>query len=245
MKSLIIVFCVVFLTVNNLYAASMEKLNARIERSHNYLKEIMETPDTAVPSYLLKKCQGVIIIRQYKAGFIFGVKGGKGVALKKDKVTGKWSAPSFVTSGEGSFGLQIGGQAIDAVLLIMNKSGVESLLKVKCKLGVDASIATGPVGRDMEAKIGADTAFLVYAKAKGLYGGLSFEGGIMTQDNRSNEKFYAKEVTVKEIFNNEVELPDSAKELVVSLTKYSSEEVSDEKQQDGGNKESKKSKESK
>ena len=222
MKSLIIVFCIIFFTVNNLFAASMEKLNERVERSLNYLKEIMDFPDTAVPSYLFRKCQGVIIIRQYKVGFIFGVKGGKGVALKRDKETGRWSAPTFVTSGEGSFGLQIGGQAVDAVLLIMNQSGVESLLKVKCKLGVDASIAVGPVGRDVDAKIGADTAFLVYARAKGLYGGLSFEGGILTQDNRANARFYGKKVTVKEIFNNEVYMLDSAKELVAALEKYSS-----------------------
>jgi lipid-binding SYLF domain-containing protein len=78
------------------------------------------------------------------------------------------SAPSFVTSEEGSIGLQIGAQAVDAILLIMNKRGVESLLKVKCKLGIDASIAAGPVGRDVDAKVGPDTAFLVYARAKGF-----------------------------------------------------------------------------
>jgi lipid-binding SYLF domain-containing protein len=106
------------------------------------------------------------------------------------------SAPSFVTSGEGSFGLQIGAQAVDAILLIMNKSGVESLLKVKCKLGIDASIAAGPVGRDVDVKVGPDTAFLVYARAKGFYGGLSPEGGIITQDNSANERFYGEEVNL-------------------------------------------------
>jgi lipid-binding SYLF domain-containing protein len=144
----------------------------------------------------------------------------KVVALKKDKKTGKWSAPSFVTSGEGSVGLQVGLQAVDAILLIMNRSGVESLLKVKCKLGIDASIAAGPVGRDVDAKVGPDTAFLVYARAKGFYVGLSLEGGIITQDNGANERFYGKEVTVKEIFENEVDVPDEAKELIKTLEKY-------------------------
>ncbi len=130
------------------------------------------------------------------------------------------SAPSFVTSGEGSFGLQIGAQAVDAILLIMNKNGVESLLKLKCKLGVNASIAVGPVGRVEEAKVGPDTVFLVYSKAKGLYGGLSLEGGIITQDNAANEKFYGKKVTVKGIFRNEVEVPDEAKKLIKTLEKY-------------------------
>ena len=159
-------------------------------------------------------------MRQYKAGFIFGVKGGAGVALKKDMKTGKWSAPTFVANAEGSFGLQIGGQAIDAILLIMNKSGVESLLTAKCKLGVDASIAVGPVGRDAEAKLGPDTAFLVYSKAKGFYGGLSFEGGVITQDNRANKKFYGRKVTVKEIFKGEVDVPEEANVLIKTIEKY-------------------------
>ena len=226
----ILIICLFFCVVTDTYAASLEKLNKRIERANEYLIETMETPDTSIPSYLLKKCRGVIIIRQYKAGFIFGVKGGVGIALKKDNNTNKWSAPSFVTSGEGSFGLQIGGQAVDAILLIMNKSGIESLLKTKCKLGVDASIAVGPAGRDADAKIGADTAFLVYARAKGLFGGLSFEGGIMTQDNSSNKKFYGKKVNVEEIFNNEVEIPDSAKQIIETLEKYSNIEEETEEQ---------------
>lgn len=217
----ILIICLFFLVNTNTYAASIEKLNKRIERANKYLKETMESPDTSIPSYLLKKCRGVIIIRQYKAGFIFGIKGGVGIALKKDDDTDKWSAPSFVTSGEGSFGLQIGGQAVDAILLMMNKSGIESLLKTKCKLGVDASIAVGPVGRDTDAKIGADTAFLVYARAKGLYGGLSFEGGVITQDNSSNKKFYGKKVSVEEIFNNNIEVPDSAKQIIETLEQYS------------------------
>jgi lipid-binding SYLF domain-containing protein len=223
MKFVLLVICCFILVTPDVYAVSKKKLNERIERVNNYLVEVMETPAMAISSSLLKKCQGVVIIRQYKAGFIFGAKVGKGVALKKDKKTGKWSAPSFVTSGEGSVGLQIGLQAVDAILLIMNKSGVESLLKVKFKLGIDASIAAGPIGRDVDAKVGPDTAFLVYARAKGFYGGVSLEGGIITQDNGANERFYGKEVTVKEIFDNEVDVPDEAKELIKTLDNYCNE----------------------
>jgi lipid-binding SYLF domain-containing protein len=184
----------------------------------------MEIPDTKIPSSLLRKSHGVVIIRLYKIGFIFGVKGGKGVALKRDKETGRWSAPSFVTSAEGSVGFQVGAQAIDTILLIMNKNGLESLLKAKCKLGLDVSVAVGPYGRDAEAKIGPDTAFLVYATANGLFAGLSLEGGILTQDNGANEKFYGiEDVSVKEIFNNEVGVPDEAKELIKLLEKYCKE----------------------
>jgi len=106
----------------------------------------------------------------------------------------------------------------------MNKNGIDSLLKVKCKLGLDASVAVGPYGRDADAKIGPDTAFLVYAKANGLFGGISLEGGILTQDNGANEKFYGlEEVAVKEIFNNEVAVPDEAKELIKLLEEYCKE----------------------
>jgi SH3 domain-containing YSC84-like protein 1 len=220
-KFVLLVICCFLLVTPDSYAVSKKKLNERIERANNYLEEIMVIPDTAIPSTLLKSCHGIVIIRQYRAGFIFGVKGGAGVALKKDIETGKWSAPAFVANAEGSFGLQIGGQAIDAILLIMNKSGLESMLKVKCKLGVDASIAAGPIGRDAEAKVGPDTAFLVYSKAKGFYGGLTLEGGIITQDNGANERFYDRKVTVKEIFRNEVDVPDEAKELIKTLEKYS------------------------
>ena len=219
-KFVLLIICCFLLVTPDAYAVSKEKLNERIERANNYLEEIMNIPDTAIPTSLLKKCQGVVIIRQYKAGFIFGAKGGEGVALQRDIKTGIWSAPAFVASAEGSFGLQIGAQAVDAILLIMNKNGVESLLKLKCKLGVNASIAAGPVGRDVDAKVGPDTAFLVYARAKGFYGGLTLEGGIITQDNGANERFYGKEVTVKEIFENEADVPDEAKELIKTLEKY-------------------------
>ncbi len=223
-KILVLMICCSFLVIPDVYAVTKKKLNERIETANNYLEEVMEIRDTKIPSSLLRKSHGVVIIHQYKIGFIFGIKGGKGVALKRDKKTGKWSAPSFVTSGEGSAGLQAGIQGIDTILLIMNKNGMESLLKAKCKLGLDGSIAIGPYGRDAEAKIGPDTAFLVYATANGLFAGLSVEGGILTQDDSANEKFYGTEdVTVKEIFNNEVKVPDEAIDLIKLLEKYSKE----------------------
>lgn len=223
-KILVLMICCSFLVISDVYAVSRSKLNERIETANTYLEEAMEISDTKIPASLLRKSHGIVIIHQYKIGFIFGIKGGKGVALQRDKKTGKWSAPSFVTSGEGSAGLQAGIQGIDTILLIMNKNGLESLLKAKCKLGLDASAAAGPYGRDAEAKIGPDTAFLVYSTANGLFAGLSVEGGILTQDNSANEKFYGlEEVTVKEIFNNDVAVPDEAKELIKLLEKYSKE----------------------
>ncbi len=220
-KYFLLIICCFFLITSNVDAASKEELNARIERANNYLDEIMEIPETEIPSTLMKSCQGIIIMRQYRAGFIFGAKAGVGIALKRDIATGKWSSPTFVTSGEASFGFQIGVQAVDAIILIMNKNGLESLLLMKGKIGVNASIAVGPAGRDTDAKIGPDTAFLVYSKAKGLYGGLVLEGGAISQDNGANETFYGREVTVKELFQNNIDVPSEAKKLISTLEKYS------------------------
>ncbi len=220
-KLLLSVVCCLFLAVtSNAYAISKEKLDERIVRANSYLEEVMEIPETSIPSTLLKSCQGIIIMRQYKAGFIFGARCGQGIALKRDIKTRKWSAPAFVASIEASFGLQIGGQLVDAIILIMNKDGVESLLFTKCKLGVDASLAVGPVGRDAEAKIGPNTAFLVYSKSKGLYGGLAFEGGLISQDDSANKEFYGRKISVKEIFDSGDVMPDEAKTLINTLEKY-------------------------
>jgi lipid-binding SYLF domain-containing protein len=221
-KLVLSIVCCLFLVVtSNAFAVSKETLDNRIFRANSYLEEIMEIPETSIPSTLLKSCQGIIIMRQYKAGFIFGARGGHGIALNRDIKTRKWSAPAFVSSGEASFGLQIGGEVVDAIILIMNRNGVESLLFTKCKIGVNASLAVGPVGRDTEAKIGTNTAYLVYSKSIGLYGGLTFEGGFISQDDRANKKFYGKKISVQEIFLNEDDVPDEAKELIKTLEKYS------------------------
>lgn len=222
-KFVLSIACCLFLVItSNVYAITKEKLTDRINRSNNYLEEIMEIPETSIPSTLLKSCQGIIIMRQYNAGFIFGAKGGEGVALKRDIKTRKWSAPSFIAGGEASFGLQIGAQLSDSIILIMNKYGVESLLLTKFKLGVGASLSVGPVGRDAEAKVGTNTTFLVYSKAKGLYGGLTVEGGFLSQEDISNEKFYGRKISANDIFRNYDDIPDEAKELIRTLEKYSS-----------------------
>ncbi len=221
-KLVLSIACCLFLAVtSNVYAITKEKLTDRINRSNNYIEEIMKIPETSIPSTLLKSCQGIIIMRQYNAGFIFGAKVGQGVALTRNIKTRKWSAPSFVASAEASFGFQIGGQMADAVILIMNRFGVESLLFSKFEIGVDASLAIGPVGRDTEAKIGPNTAFLVYSKSKGLYGGLTFEGGFISQDDRANEQFYGEKISARKILQNEDDIPDEAKELIGTLEEYS------------------------
>jgi lipid-binding SYLF domain-containing protein len=205
------------------FADTRSKLVEQIERAQEYMKDIMEAPDTAIPESLMRKCKGIIILRQYKAGFVFGAKGGAGIVLVRDEKTREWSPPAFIKTGEGSFGLQIGGQSVDSIFLIMNKDGMKMLNKTKFKIGVDASAAVGPVGRDAEAKVSPGTAILAYSRAKGLYAGAAFEGGLLLSDNTANEKFYnVKNITLQDIvFNKKVNMPDEAKSLVDSLNNYS------------------------
>ncbi|HOL49178.1 MAG TPA: lipid-binding SYLF domain-containing protein [bacterium] len=223
MKTKVAGLCLmVFLFWSGCVYAAPKSLVKRIAEAKEFLDDIMEAPDTEIPAALFEKCRGIIIMKQYKAGFIFGIKGGYGIAMAKDEKTGEWSPPAFVKSGEGSYGVQIGGQAVDSVLLIMNKDGMEMLMKTKFKLGVDGSVAAGPVGRDASAKLGPGTAVLVYSRARGLYAGATIEGGLIINDDKANEQFYGiKGITVQDIlFTNTVEMPDSARPLVDALKKY-------------------------
>ncbi len=188
-------------------AASHADVVKRLGEFQKFFNEFQYAPDKAVPNDLLAQCHGVIIMRQYKAGFIFGVKGGDGVIFLHDTNTGAWSAPAFVASAEGSFGFQIGGQAIDAIILIMNRDGVDMLLKTRFKIGVDASAAAGPVGRDAAAKVGPGTALLAYSRAKGLYAGVSFEGGALVNNDGFNEAFYGRPIGLRDILINNTVIP--------------------------------------
>ncbi|MCM8817379.1 MAG: lipid-binding SYLF domain-containing protein [Candidatus Omnitrophica bacterium] len=217
-----VLLCLLFFISNCVFAAPPRDLVKRIEKAKEFLDDIMEAPDTEIPAALFEKCRGIVIMRQYRAGFVFGVKGGFGVALVKDEKTGEWSPPAFVKAGEGSYGVQIGGQAVDSVLLIMNKEGMEMLMKTKFKLGVDGSVAVGPIGRDAAAKLGPGTAILVYSRAKGLYAGATIEGGFILNDDEANQKFYGiKGLTAQDIlFGGAVDIPKEAKGLISALKSY-------------------------
>ncbi|MCM8815510.1 MAG: lipid-binding SYLF domain-containing protein [Candidatus Omnitrophica bacterium] len=214
---------IIFLfTASFVFASPPRVLVKMIDKAKEFLEDIMEAPDTEIPAALIEKCRGIVIMRQYRAGFVFGVKGGFGVALAKDEKTGQWSPPAFVRAGEGSYGVQIGGQAVDSILLIMNKDGMEMLIRTKFKLGVDGSVAAGPVGRDASAKLGPGTAILVYSRAKGLYAGATIEGGLIINDDNANQQFYGiKGLTAQDIlFAGAVEVPECAKGLIGALKYY-------------------------
>ena len=202
-------------------AASRRGVVNRLEDFRKFFADFQLAPDYAIPGDLLAQCHGVIIMRQYKAGFGIGVKGGDGVIFMRDRVTGAWSAPAFIVSAEGSFGFQIGGQMIDAIILIMNQEGVDMLLKSRFQIGVDAAAAAGPVGRNASAKVGPGTALLAYSRAKGLYAGMSFEGGAFLNNNKYNRAMYGMDVGLRNIlFDGMVPVPPEAYPMLQTLDYY-------------------------
>ncbi|HKR14049.1 MAG TPA: lipid-binding SYLF domain-containing protein [Pyrinomonadaceae bacterium] len=165
------------------------------EKSAKVLNEIMGTPDKGIPRDLLEKAECVLVFPDViKGGFIVGGQGGRGVASCRT-ATG-WSAPAYFEIKGGSFGLQIGGQSTDFVLLVMNESGMKSLLSDKFELGGEASVAAGPVGRTASATTDAkmDAQILSYSRSKGLFGGVSLKGSAISPDKSDMEGTYGKGV---------------------------------------------------
>jgi lipid-binding SYLF domain-containing protein len=193
----------------------------RLDRATEVFSEIMHTPDRGIPRDLLDKASCVAIVPGLSKGGI-GIGGdyGKGVVMCR-KAGGGWTAPSFLTMGGGSFGLQLGFEKVDVVMLIMNHHGMESLLSDKFSIGGDVSAAAGPVGReaaaDTDVKLNAE--ILTYSRSKGLFGGVSLDGTVIKQDREDNHKFYGKDVTSREILmDGAVPVPPEAAHLARALS---------------------------
>jgi lipid-binding SYLF domain-containing protein len=173
---------------------------------------------------LLKKAKGVFIAPQVLRGaFIFGASGGSGVLLVRDPKAGQWNGPAFYTMGEASFGLQIGGEAAEILLLAMTDRGVTALLSHSVKLGADVGVAVGPVGAGADAStanLSAD--ILTYAHSKGLYGGISVEGAVVAVRNGWNEAYYGKKVTPTDILIRRDTRNEHAAKLVQAVSKAAS-----------------------
>ncbi len=199
------------------------RLEKRVKNIADYFEQVMESPQSAIPGGLLAKAEGIIIMRQYKAGLGIGVKGGAGVALVRDKKSGVWSAPAFLKAGEASIGIQIGGQVLDSVFLLMNKDGMKVLSQTQFRIGVDAAAAAGPHGAEAEAKYSGDTPVLVYSDTGGLYAGAAFEGGFLVPDNKSNADYYHDDaILMREIlFEHKVEKTESAEKLIELIDRHS------------------------
>ena len=205
---------------------------ARLENCGTVLKEILDIPDN-IPSDLLDKAECVIVIPSViKVAFGFSGNYGKGAMTCRtgEHFTGPWGAPTMMALEGGSFGLQIGGQATDFVLLIMNPRGAKSILDSKVKLGADASAAAGPKGRDASAATDATmrAEVLSYSRARGLFAGVSLEGSTVRPDKDANESLYGRKVSANEIvFKGAVAVPPSAQKMIAYLNQKSPKNLSD------------------
>ncbi|MBI3315832.1 MAG: lipid-binding SYLF domain-containing protein, partial [Candidatus Omnitrophica bacterium] len=201
-------------------------LDQRVREAHLAVDKMMSAPDQSIPEELLAKCKAVAIYPSVlKGGFVFGARFGQGVVLKRDEQTGAWGPAAFSTIGGGSWGVQIGVQASDLVLVIMNDRGLEGFLSSRFVLGTDASVAAGPVGRDTQVAtdLFLQSGILSYSRSRGLFAGVVLDGSWVTQDNDSNSKYYGKKVTSRDILNGHaVDFHPAAKALAGALDEYSS-----------------------
>ena len=169
----------------------------RVDKSSATFKEIMGIAEKSIPRDLLRKANAIVVIPgAIKAGFIFAGQGGGGLAVKR--MGDGWSAPAFMNMGGGSWGLQVGGQSTDYVMLIMNEKGMKGLLEDKFELGVEGSVAAGPIGRTAAASTNAtmDAEILTYSRTKGVFAGVSLKGAVLHPDTDMNLAVYQKPAKV-------------------------------------------------
>lgn len=226
-----------FLLVGGLLALPAQAGNKeadRVENSGRVLKEILNIPDN-IPQELLDKAECVIVIPSVlKFAIGFGGSYGRGVMTCRtgQHFTGPWSAPSMIALEGGSFGLQLGGDATDFVLLVMNQRGAESIMSSKVKLGAEAAAAAGPKGRDASAATDAAmrAEILTYSRARGLFAGISLEGSTLRPDGDANQHLYGRKIKAQEIIREgKAAAPAPAKDLIALLNQKSPKNLSDPK----------------
>ncbi|MEJ2008554.1 MAG: lipid-binding SYLF domain-containing protein [Acidobacteriota bacterium] len=225
-----IFWSMVVMVLVSLPAFAQQKENNRIQNAGQVMSEILKVPDN-IPQSLLSKAVCVIVLPSVKKiSFGFGGSYGRGVMTCRsgENFKGRWSAPTMMALEGGSFGLQLGGQATDFVLLVMNERGANSILSSKVKLGGDASAAAGPKGRTTSAAtdVAMKAEILSYSRARGLFAGVSLEGSTLRPDGGANEKVYGKGISAKDIvLNGKVQPPASAELLLNTLHKSSPKET--------------------
>jgi lipid-binding SYLF domain-containing protein len=202
-------------------SAKPSKAQDRVQAAADVLNEIQSAPDQGIPSDVLGSAECVAVVpSMLNGGFVVGARYGRGLASCRNPKG--WSAPAFFTIKGGSFGLQIGGQAIDLVMLVMNDDGMRKLLSSQFKLGADASVAAGPVGR--HAAAGTDwkmrAQILSYSRARGVFAGLALDGGVVRQDKDSTREFYGHMVSTKASLQGQIEPPATAYPFLQMLAKW-------------------------
>jgi lipid-binding SYLF domain-containing protein len=213
--------CIVF-AASSLFAANKEQ--KRLENSGTVMQEVMGVPDN-IPQELLEKAECVIVFPSVmKGAFIVGGSYGRGAMVCRtgEHFNGPWGSPAMYALEGGSVGFQIGGQATDLILLVMNEKGASSILSSQVKLGADASVAAGPKGRDASADTDAylRAEILSYSRSRGLFAGISLEGSTLRPDDDANADIYGRKITAKEIvLGNKIVAPASGRLLISVLQK--------------------------
>jgi SH3 domain-containing YSC84-like protein 1 len=209
------------LTVTAVSAAISTTEIRRIEDAATVLRELHAAPDQDVPLDLWNKASCVMVVPGLKkAAFIIGGEYGKG--LMSCRRAGQWSPPVFMQLGKGSWGLQFGAQSVDLVLLVMNDKGVEKLLRNKVSLGVEASVAAGPVGRDARAATDGQlqAEILSYSRTQGIFAGVNLSGGVLQADTDGNADLYAKGIAARDILlGGQVQMPGVARPFIEALAR--------------------------
>lgn len=212
----------IVITAADVYADN--KWTNLVEESGKVLADIQQMPDQGIPEDLMKSCRAIAIFpNTVSGGFVIGGKYGQGIIMIRDEDTGNWSPPAVFTLAGGSFGWQIGGQATDFVLLIMSRRSVDGLIEGKFKLGADASVAAGPVGRAAEASVDIQLkgGILSYSRSRGLFAGAKLEGAVISEQWEADQTIYGKPLSAKQIlWKNEARMPKCAAGVLKILDKY-------------------------
>jgi SH3 domain-containing YSC84-like protein 1 len=224
MKKFLLFAVIVSLCCFSFAADEDTKVGDRVEAAAQVLNDIQGAPDKGIPQEVLGSAECVAVVPSLlKGGFIVGAKYGRGLA--SCRTPKGWSAPAFFLVTGGSVGFQIGGQAVDLIMLIMNKDGMRHLLSSQFALGADASVAAGPVGRHAEGntdwKMRAEV--LTYSRARGLFAGVSLNGAVIKQDKDSTRDFYGRMVPFKTSLTGEIEPPAGANAFLTSLAQWAQE----------------------
>jgi lipid-binding SYLF domain-containing protein len=202
MRSRIVGFTLACVALAGLTVVAQTDEADRVKKAATVFDEVMGAPDKAIPKSILDKAEAIAVIPgTIKAGLGIGGHGGKGILSARNRQDGTWSNPGFLTLAGGSFGAQIGAQELDLVLVVMNKAGLDNLLKNEFKIGAEASVAAGPVGRAAEASTDVQlrAEILSYSRARGLFAGASLSGSVIKEDGDANQRFYGRAVRNRDL----------------------------------------------
>jgi lipid-binding SYLF domain-containing protein len=195
-----------------------------VRESVTVFEEIMKAPDKAIPGSVLRKAAGIAVFPgTIRGGFVVGAHHGRGILSARDAANGAWSPPAFLAVTGGSIGAQIGAQAVDIILVIMNRRGLENLVRNEFKIGADAAIAAGPLGRDAEAStdIQLRAEILSYSRSRGLFAGVTLKGSSIREDGGANRSFFGKPLRTRDIvFDGKSGAPEPVSVWLATLNKY-------------------------